>query len=97
MAKPKSKDKETNFSVRCSEETLAALQDLARLSRSTVSALVANLCAELVKMNKTRITNFRKQAATPIKMPTFSDSAPAKKKPAPITTNTGDDVINTAL
>lgn len=83
MARKKSPDKETNFSVRCSEETLAALQDLARLSRTTVSALVANLCAELVKMNKTRITNFRKQAATPIKFPTFSDSTQAKKKPAP--------------
>ncbi len=75
MARKKSQDKETNFSVRVSDETLAGLQDLARLSRTTVSQLVGGLCIELVKANKQRIANFRRQAATPIKLPTFNDES----------------------
>lgn len=73
MARKKSADKETNFSVRVSDETLAGLQDLARLSRTTVSALVGKICVDLVKANKQRIANFRRQAASPIKLPTFAN------------------------
>ena len=74
MARKKSADKETNFSVRVSDETLAGLQDLARLSRTTVSALVGKICVELVAANSARIADFRRQASAPIKSPTFNDA-----------------------
>ena len=89
MARKKSPDKETNFSVRVSDEMLASLQDLARLSRTTVSALVGGLCAELVKANRQRIANFRRQAATPIKLPSFDG---ASKNPAPIANTDSESV-----
>ena len=97
MARKKSDTKATTFSVRVGDDTLAALQDLARLSRTTVSEMVAGICAELVTANRQRIASFRKQAANPITLPTFSTkSAQAKKKPAPIQNDTpaaGDDNI----
>ena len=93
MARKKSPDKATNFSVRVGEEELAALQDLARLSRTTVSEMIAELCIELIKANRQRIANFKRQASTPIKKPTFAVS-PKKKDAAPLDTNAetkGDD------
>lgn len=95
MARKKSPDKATNFSVRVGEEELSALQDLARLSRTTVSEMVAEFCTELIKANRQRIANFRRQASTPIKKPMFAIE-PKKKDAAPMTADTntetkGDD------
>ncbi len=84
MPRKKSDDKTAQFTVKCSDELLASLKDLAHLSRSDVSSLVLAMCNELVKVNRQRILNFRRSAATPIKFPQFdNDSAQAKKKQSP--------------
>lgn len=88
MARKKSLDKGTTFSVRCSDKTLSSLQDLARLSRRTVSEMVGEMCAELVAANKQRIASFRRQAATPIKLPTFNSS---QKNNTPTVDDVGAD------
>lgn len=89
MARKKSPDKMTNFSVRVGEKELSDLQDLARLSRTTLSEMVGGICAELVKANRQRIANFRRQAATPIKLPSFDG---ASKNPAPIANTDSESV-----
>lgn len=89
MARKKSPDKMTNFSVRVGEKELSDLQDLARLSRTTLSEMVGGICAELVKANRQRIANFRRQTATPIKLPSFDGAA---KNPAPIANTDSESV-----
>ena len=69
----KKKDNMTAINFRCSTELKTSLEDLAHLSRSDVSTLLLAMCTKLVDVNKQRITNFRRQAATPIKMP-FEDT-----------------------
>ena len=97
MARKKSDDKTAQFTVKCSEELLASLKDLAHLSRSDVSSIVLAMCNDLVKLNRQRILNFRRQAATPIKFPTIeSPAAQAKKKPTPIT-NAGDETADVGV
>lgn len=85
MARKKSTDKPAAkvpaINFKCSAELKASIEDLARLSRRDVSAILVELCTEYVKANRQRITNFRRQAAQPLKMPTFS--MPAKKVTAP--------------
>lgn len=84
MARKKSTDKpakDSAINFKCSAELKSAIEDLARLSRRDVSAILVELCTEYVKANRQRITNFRRQAAQPLKMPTFS--MPAKKVTAP--------------
>lgn len=77
MAKKKAADKSAQITFKCSDELKASLEDLAHLSRRDVSAILNELCAEYVKANRTRITSFRRQAAQPLKMPTF---APMKRE-----------------
>ena len=97
MARIKAEDKTTDIkqpvSFRCPANLKESLDDLARLSRSDVSTILIELCSELVKANKDRITKFRQSASQPLKKPTFA--APSKKKDAaPLDTNTetkGDD------
>ena len=98
MARRKAEDKTTDIkpvSFRCPSDLKESLDDLARLSRSDVSTILIELCSELVKANKDRITKFRQSASQPLKKPTFA--VPSKKKdaaPMTATTNTetkGDD------
>lgn len=99
MARRKAEDKTTDIkqpvSFRCPANLKESLDDLARLSRSDVSTILIELCSELVKANKDRITKFRQSASQPLKKPTFA--APSKKKDAaPMTADTntatkGDD------
>lgn len=85
------------INFRCSAELKAAIEDLARLSRQDVSSLLVELCNEFVGANKTRITNFRRQAAQPLKMPTFA--APTTQNPArsPQITNADEPADNAPL
>lgn len=76
MARPKSQVQGEQFTIKCSPELLADLQDLARLSRSDVSSIVRNLCSKLVEANRTRIEDFRKQAAVPILFPVGNSHEP---------------------
>lgn len=92
----KKSDSMTAINFRCSSELKASLEDLAHLSRSDVSSLLLTMCTKLVEVNKQRIANFRRQAATPIKMPFEENIAPKKKtakSPTPIT-NAGDETAN---
>lgn len=66
------------ITFRCPIEVKRGLEDLAYLSRKDVTALLVELCSSLVAENKKRIANFRRQASTPIKKPTFA-VAPKKK------------------
>ena len=68
MARIKS-DNTAQFTVKCPPELLADLQDLARLSRCSLSQLVADVCSACVDVNHERIANFRLQAASPINVP----------------------------
>ena len=90
MARKKSDDSVMTATInfRCDVTLKAALEDLARLSRQDVSSLLVEVCGVLVKENKTRISNFRKSAAIPIKMPTFT---PAQKSDAPTVDDVGAD------
>lgn len=90
MARKKSDDSVMTaiINFRCDATLKAALEDLARLSRKDVSSLLVEVCGVLVKENKTRISNFRKSAAIPIKMPTF---APPQKSNAPTVDDVGAD------
>lgn len=80
----KKKDTMTAINFRCSTELKASLEDLAHLSRQDVSTLLLTMCNRLVEVNKQRIANFRRQAATPIKMP-FEDTPKKKTAHNPIT------------
>lgn len=72
MARKKAADNSAAINFRCSAELKAAIEDLARLSRQDVSSLLVSMCVKFVEVNKQRIANFRRQAAQPIKMPTFT-------------------------
>lgn len=74
MAKKKAADKSAQITFKLSSELKASLEDLAHLSRRDVSAVLIELCSEFVAANKQRITSFRRQAAQPLKMPTFATS-----------------------
>lgn len=72
MARRKKSDEKTAaINFRCPIEIKTSLEDLAHLSRQDVSSLLVELCKSFIDANRTRITKFRQQAATPIKMPTF--------------------------
>lgn len=90
MARKKSDDSVTTTTInfRCDATLKAAIEDLARLSRQDVSSLLVEVCGVLVKENKARISNFRKSAAVPIKMPTFT---PTQKSNASIADDVGAD------
>lgn len=75
------KKKISAINFKCSAELKRDLEDLAHLSRRDVSSILVEICSEFVKVNRTRITNFRRQAAQPIKLPTFA--TPTKKTSAP--------------
>lgn len=85
MARPKNPNKDANISVRTSAEVKAGLEDLARISRTTVSVMLGKICGDLVKNNRQRIANFRRQAAPPIKLPTYSKSTSKAEHAAPMT------------
>lgn len=59
------------ITFRCPVEIKRGLEDLARLTRKDLTALLVELATSLVDANKARITKFRQQVAKPIKMPTF--------------------------
>lgn len=91
MARKKSDDKTmAAINFRCSTELKASLEDLAHLSRQDVSTLLLTMCNRLVEVNKQRIANFRRQAATPIKMP-FEDTPKKKTNHKPITNTDAPD------
>lgn len=90
MARKKSVDEMTAISFRLPAEVKASLEDLAHLSRRDVSSILIELCSEFVKANRQRITNFRRQAAQPLKLPTFN--TPTKKSAAQdVTADVGGD------
>lgn len=93
MARKKDANKASQICFKCSDELKSSLEDLARLSRRDMSTILNELCAEYVKANRTRITNFRRQASQPLKMPTF---ATPTKKDAPTSKRsvTADDVCD---
>lgn len=68
------------ISFRCPVDLKQSIEDLARLSRRDVSAILIELCGAVVDANKDRITKFRQSAGQEIKMPTFA--TPTKKKSA---------------
>ena len=70
MARKKSDEKTAQFTVKCSDDLLASLKDLAHLSRSDVSSIVLEMCKDLVQLNRQRILAFRRSAKAPIKFPT---------------------------
>lgn len=74
MARKKAADNSAAITFRCSAELKSAIEDLARLNRQDTSALLVELCSAFVDANKTRIADFRRQAAQPLKMPTFATS-----------------------
>lgn len=81
MARKKSVDADNvTVTFRCPVDLSDALKDLAHLSRRDVSSILIELCSEFVKANRQRITNFRRQAAQPLKLPTFN--TPIKKSAA---------------
>ena len=55
-------------------ELKVALEDLARLSRQSVSSLLVDVATLLVNANSKRIADYRKAAAVPISMPLFAPS-----------------------
>lgn len=68
------------ISFRCPVDLKQSIEDLARLSRRDVSAILIELCGAVVDANEDRITKFRQSAGQEIKMPTFA--TPTKKKSA---------------
>ena len=73
------------ITFRCPVEIKRGLEDLARLTRKDLTALLVELCTSLVDANKARITKFRQAAGQPIKMPTYTAMPQKKKDTAPIT------------
>lgn len=73
------KKSETNIEAeqitfKCPPELKVALEDLARLSRRSVSSLLVEVATSLIKLNEKRIVEYRKAAAVPISMPLFAPS-----------------------
>ena len=66
-------DKE-QITFKCPPELKVALEDLARLSRGSVSSLIVEVATLLIKVNEKRIAEYRKAAAVPISMPLFAPS-----------------------
>ena len=87
MAIKKAAELSAAINFRCSTELKAAIEDLARLSRCDVSMLLVELCTAFVGANKQRITNFRRQAAQPMKLPTFATPTTQKPVRSPQITN----------
>lgn len=71
----------------CGDELKTDMEDLARMSRKTVSEILCALCIEFVKANRRRIDSFRRSASQPLKMPKFD----VEKKIATPTTNADGD------
>ena len=74
MARKKSAEDTVTITFRAPADVAAGLKDLAHLSRRDLSAILVDLCGELVAANKQRILSFRRSAAQPIKLPTFATS-----------------------
>ena len=73
MAKKKSAAKfDAPINFKTTAELKASLEDLAHLSRCTLSDILNRICAGVVAANKARITKFRQQAGQKIKMPPFA-------------------------
>lgn len=66
-------DKE-QITFKCLPELKGALEDLARLSRQSVSSLLVDVATLLVKANAKRIADYRKSAEGSIVMPLFAPS-----------------------
>lgn len=85
MAKKKDDSVEmAAINFRCEAELKASLEDLAASAKKDVSAILIELVEELVELNKARIEEFRKAAATPIIKPsTATPSTPKKSARTP--------------
>ena len=75
------------ISFRCPVDLKQSIEDLARLSRRDVSAILIELCGAVVDANKDRITKFRQSAGQEIKMPTFA----TMKREVPAQIDTSSD------
>lgn len=91
MAREKSAEDTVTINFRAPADVAAGLKDLAHLSRRDVSAILNELCSELVAANKQRILSFRRSAAQPIKLPTFATSTKKSAEPAQVTDKGGDE------
>lgn len=72
MARKKNAENTAAINFRCSVEMKRDLEELAYLSRRDLSAILVDICSELITANKTKIVNSRRRKPPAIILPTFA-------------------------